>query len=174
MDYTMCYLEIFDKETNQWEYLPASQFPEPINLWYNNLDTFFDSHNLFFLFRTIENEGQSSLFTKYKGLPIDCSKPIKHAYYFFTEEVKVCFAVSFLKLSELFAFDYSKTINLKEISETELDLVYPDIYNIKKETITHKQWLGDDYFTELEQTRHLLDKYPGCRLVYFLYNIDLS
>ena len=57
MDFTLCYVEVFDVETNRWEYVAKSNEPEEINHWYNNLETFFEEHNLIHLFVAIENEG---------------------------------------------------------------------------------------------------------------------
>lgn len=174
MTETLCFLEVYDEETDRWNYVSACPFPEPVNCWYNNLDPFFNSHNLYFLFRTLENEGQTSLFPKFKGLPLDCSETIEKAYYFHTEEVNMFYAASFTPLSALFTFDYSTTIDLREVPPVELELLYPQIDIVKKEIITLRQWLGYGFFTELEEIRHFLDKYPTCRLVYFLYKLDLS
>ena len=96
MDFTMCYLELFVEETNQWEYVAKSNEPEEINNWYNNLETFFEEFNLSYLFRAIENSEQPTLLGKYKGLPPDCAKPIVNAYHFYFEEVSMCQNASYI------------------------------------------------------------------------------
>lgn len=174
MDFTICYLEVFDEETKQWEYVAKSDDAEPINNWCNNLDPFFDRFNLFYLFTAIENKKHFPLFTKYKGLPIDCSKPIVNAYNFYFYEVSMGQSASFIYLAELLEFDYKSSINLEHIAEIELELLYPEIYKSKKQTVTHKEWLGEDYFVELQKTRQRFGKYPNSRCVYFIYNIDLK
>ena len=173
MDFTICYLEIFDEETNQWEYVANSKEPEVINMWCNNLESFFDEFNLSFLFTDIENQQEQVLFTNYKGLPTDCSTVIQHCYWFHFEEVKMCSQASFLNLYELLTFDYSKTISLKEISKTNLKLMYPEIYSTRKKSITHREWLGEEFFNELQKTNQRFVKYPNCRIIYFIYDINL-
>ena len=173
MDYTICYLEVFDEETNQWEYVAESDDAEPINHWYNNLDPFFDRFNLSYLITAIENKEYLPFFTKYKGLPIDCSIPIVNAYNFYFYEIKMCQSASYSYLPELFDFDYNKTINLREISKKELKLLYPEIYESKKQIISQKEWLGEDFFIELNKTKQRFERYKNCRLIYFLYKIDL-
>jgi len=79
MDFTICYLEVFDEETNLWEYVAKSDDPESINSWYNNLESFFDEFNLSYLFKAIENNEQVTLLDKYKGLPLDCSETIRYS-----------------------------------------------------------------------------------------------
>lgn len=112
MDYTICYLEVFDEEINQWEYSAESQNPEPVNCWFNNLDSFFEEFNLTYLFREIENNELPILFDKYKGLPTDCDNSIVNAYHFYFEAVSMCQNASYINLCELSKFDYNKTINL--------------------------------------------------------------
>ena len=174
MDFTMCYLELFVKETNQWEYVTKSNEPEDINSWFNNLETFFEEFNLSYLFRAIENNEQPLLLDKYKGLPPDCAKPIVNAYHFYFEEVSMCQNASYINLSELCVFDYNKTINLKEIAIKDLKLFYPEIYISKKQIITHKDWLSEEFFIELHKTNLRFEQYPNSRLIYFLYEIDLD
>ena len=174
MNFSMCYLEVFDEETNQWEYVAKSNEPEEINNWYNNLETFFDDFNLFWLMVAIENEGQHPLFIKYKGLPVDCSKAVGYSYDFYFEEVSICQNASFVKLNDLFAFDYNQIINLTMISKKDLKRFYPEIYKRKEEVITHKEMLSEDYFTELYKTKQRFAKYPNCRCIYFVYEIDLD
>lgn len=174
MDYTICYLEVFDEETKQWEYVAESDDAEPINNWFNNLDSFFDRFNLSYLFIDIENKEHIPLLTKHKGLPIDCSKPIVNAYNFYFYEVKMCHSASYSYLSEILDFDYNKTINLKEIPNKDLELFYPEIHESKKQIISHKEWLGEDFFIELQETKHRFERYPNCRLIYFVYEIDFD
>ena len=173
MDFEICYLEIFDEETKQWYYKSKSDNPEPINCWYNNLESFFDSFNLFFLFRDINNQGLSNAVDKYKGLPIDCSEHIVKAHDFYFEEVNMCHSASYINLTDLLNFDYERIINLKEIAKKDLKLFYPEIIKSKKQTITHKEWLGEDFFIELQKTKQQFCNYSKCRLIYFLYEIDI-
>ena len=51
MDVAICYLEVFDEETTQWNYQCKSDNPEPINCWNNNLESFFDNFDLIFLLK---------------------------------------------------------------------------------------------------------------------------
>jgi hypothetical protein len=173
MNETICHLEIFDEEIGLWEYVPVSSDPEPINCYYNNLEHFF-SANLYYLFITLENEGTQSLFPMYKGLPVDCSEVIAKAYHFLSEEVRLCRNASYINLSDLFSFDYTKLFDLNDIGEKELEMLYPEIYESKKQSLTHKEWLGDDFFGELEAVKKRFDKYPKCRIVYFMYCTNLS
>ena len=170
----MCYLEFFDEETNQWEYVPNSSEPEPINHCYNNLEQFFGEFNLSFLFTDIENQEQKIVFDNYKGLPTDCSTIIQNCYWFHFDEVKMCSQASYLNLSELLSFEYGKTISIKEISKTNLKLLYPEIYSTRKKSITHREWLGEEFFIELQKTNQRFVKYPNCRIVYFIYDINLD
>lgn len=175
MYFTMCHIEVFDEETNRWEYVPESSDPEEITIWYNNLDFFFNAFNLFFLFTAIENEGQLTLFNNYKGLPKDCSQPIANAHHFYFEEVPVGKHISFLTLSELFTFNYDQIINLNIlVKKSAFKLIYPEIYKKKKQFISHKEWLGEKFFIELQKTKHRFDKYPDSRCIYFLYEVDLQ
>ena len=174
MDFTICYLEVFDDETNQWEYVPESEDAEPINCWYNNLDPFFDKFNLSYLFTAIENKEQAPLFTIHKGLPIDCSLPIVNAQHFYFQEITMGKSVSFIYLAELLSFDYNSSINLEHIVPIELEMLYPEIYKNKKQTVTHKEWLGEEYFIELQITQQRFGKYPNSRFVYFIYKMDLE
>lgn len=173
MDFTICYLEVFVEETNQWEYVATSNEPEDVNDWYNNLETFFDEFELTYLLRAIENTEQLMSLDKYKGLPSDCSKPIVNAYHFYFEEVNMCQNASYINLSELNNFDYSTTINVKEIAKKDLKAFYPEIYKSKKSIIPHNEWLGVDFFIELQKTNEHFCKYSDCRLIYFRLEIVL-
>lgn len=174
MNSTICYLEVFDPETNQWEYVAKSDDAEPINNWYNNLDPFFNTYSAGYLFTATENKEHLALFVKFKGLPTDCSVPIVKAYDFYFHEITMCHSASYCYLSELLEFDYNKTINLKEIPEKDLELFYPKIYESKKQIISHKEWLGDNFFIELKETKQRFERYPNCRLIYFVYEIDFD
>lgn len=174
MDFTICYLEVFDEDTNHWEYVPESEDAEPINCWYNNLDPFFDKFNLSYLVTAIENKEQPPLFTKYKGLPIDCSIPIVNAHHFYFQEISMCQSASYAYLSELLDFDYNKTINLKEIPKKDLELFYPEIYESKRQSIAHEEWLGKDFFLELQQVNQRFGKYSNTRFIFFVYEIDIN
>ena len=173
MDFEICYLEIFDEETKQWYYKSKSDNPEPINCWYNNLESFFDSFNLFFLFRDINNQGLSNAVDKYKGLPIDCSEQILKAHDFYFEEVKICHSASYLNLTDLLNFDYKKTFDITEIAEKDILLFRFEINKSKKQFIPHKEWLGEDFFIELQKTKQQFCNHSKCRLIYFLYEIDI-
>lgn len=174
MDFTICYLEVFDEETNLWEYVAKSDEPESINSWFNNLESFFDEFNLSYLFKAIENDEQVMLLDKYKGLPIDCSETIRNSYYFYFEEVPMCHSASYFYLYELFNFDYNKSMNLGVIAKKDLKLWYPEIYKSKQEKISFNKWLGLDYFEELQLIRNRFYKYPKCRIIFFLYDIDID
>lgn len=174
MDFTICYLEVFDEETNLWEYVAKSDEPESINCWYNNLESFFDEFNLSYLFKVIENNEQPTLLEKYKGLPMDCLKPIVNAHHFYFEEVAMCHSVSYLNLSEVVSFDYNKSINLKEIAKKDLKLFYPEIYESKQSEISFNKWFGLEYFEELKLIRNRFNKFSKCRIIYFLYDIDID
>lgn len=174
MDFTICYLEVFDEETNSWEYVAKSDEPESINSWYNNLESFFDEFNLSYLFKAIENNEQVTLLDKYKGLPSDCSETIRNSYYFYFEEVSMCHSASYFYLYELLNFDYNKSMNLGEIEKKDLKLWYPEIYKSKQEKISFNEWLGLDYFEDLQLIRNRFHKYPKCRIIFFLYDIDID
>lgn len=174
MEYTMCYLEVFDEETKQWEYVTSSNEPEKINMFYNNLDEFFETHNLFYLVVAIENEGEQLLFTKYKGLPKTCSQTITNIYHFYFDSVKFCQHVSFIDFNELLTFDYNRLITFEKISKTDLEYLVPDIAIEKKMVITHREWLGEDFFIELYKTKQRFGKYSACRLIYFTHEIDFE
>ena len=85
----------------------------------------------------------------------------------------MCQNASYISLSELCNFEYDKTINLKLLRKKDLKLFYPKIYSSKKDAITHKEWLGENYFFELIKVSQRFVKYPDCRIVYFLYEIDI-
>ncbi len=173
MDFEICYLEVFDEETKQWNYKCKSDNPEPINCWHNNLESFFDRFDLFFLFKDINNQWQSNAVIKYKGLPIDCSEQIVKAHHFYFEEVNMCQSVSYLNLTDLLNFDYEKTIDITEIAKKDILLFRFEINKSKKQTITHKEWLGEDFFIELRKTKQKFCNYSKCQLIYFLYEIDI-
>lgn len=174
MNYTICYLEVFDQETNQWEYVPNNQEAEPLNHWYNNLDPFFDNYDVAYLLNAIENKEELALFTKYKGLPTDCSKEIAKAYDFYFHEITMCYGASYCYLSELLDFDYDKTLNLAEIPKKELEVGYPEIFESGKHEISYREWLGENFFIELQQTRQRFSKYVNSRLIYFFYKLDFG
>jgi len=174
MDYTICYLEIFDEETNQWEYVTKTNDPETINIWHNNLESFFDEFNLNYLCIAIENRGSQTLFPKYKGLPLDCSETIRNSYYFHFEEVTICHSASYFNLVDILNFDYNKVIDLTKIAPNDLKIFYPEIYKGKQKEISFKEWFGANYFDELEFIRNRFYKYSKCRIVYFLFKIVID
>lgn len=174
MDFTICYIEVFDEDSNQWEYVTKTNEPETINNWHNNLESFFDEFNLSYLFKTIENKGQNTLFDKYKGLPLDCSETIRKSYDFYFEEVTMCHSASYFYLSEIFRFNYNKSFNLIEIAKKDLKIFYPEIYKSKRKEISYKNWLGVKYFEELKLIRNRFQKYHNGRIIYFLFEIDID
>lgn len=174
MDFTICYIEVFDEDTNQWVYVAKSNEPETINNWHNNLESFFDGFNLSFLFKIIENKGQNTLLDKYKGLPLDCSETIRKSYDFYFEEVTMCHSASYVYLSEILRFNYNKSLSLIEIAKKDLKIFYPEIYNTKRNEISYKHWFGFKYFEELQLIKNRFQKYQNCRIIYFLFEIDID
>jgi len=57
IDFTIYYLEVFDQK-KQFNYKCKCNNSEPINCWYNNLESFFDRFDLFFLCKEINNPPQ--------------------------------------------------------------------------------------------------------------------
>jgi hypothetical protein len=169
-----CYIEVFDEETKQWNYMFKSDNPEPINQWYYNLEVFFGGFDLAFLFEEIHKQKDSNAVDKYKGLPKDCSQEIVKAHHFYVEEVKMCERVSYLDLTDLLVFDYEKTFDVSVITEKEYCLYQFDFNKCKNPFIPHKEWLGEDYFVELQKTKLKFSTYSKCRLVYFVWEVDLE
>ena len=79
----------------------------------------------------------------------------------------------------------SKTLDLKstattieldmitEIAEKDILLFRFEINKSKKQFIPHKEWLGEDFFIELQKTKQQFCNHSKCRLIYFLYEIDI-
>lgn len=168
-----CYIEVFDEETKQWNYMFKSDNPEPINQWYNNLEQFFGGFYLAFLFEEINKQKDSNTVDKYKGLPKDCSQEIVKAHHFYVEEVNMCERVSYLDLTDLLHFDYEKTFDIAAIAEQDYCLYQFDFNKYKKSFISHKEWQGEDFFVELKKIKLKFSTYSKCRLVYFVWEVFL-
>lgn len=82
-------------------------------------------------------------------------------------------SVSYINLTDLLNFDYERTIDITEITEKDILLFQFEINKSKKQTITHKEWLGEDFFIELLKTKQKFCNYSKCRLIYCLYEIDI-
>ena len=165
-----CYIEVFDEETKQWNYKFKSDNPEPINQWHHNLEQFFSGFYLAFLFEEINKQKDSNAVDKYKGLPTDCSEEIVKAYRFYNEEVEMCKnASSYLDLADLLHFDYEKTFHVAAIAEEDYCLYQFEFNKCKNPFIPHKEWLGEDYFVELQKIKLKFSTYSKCRLVYFVW-----
>ncbi|OYU82515.1 MAG: hypothetical protein CFE24_15210 [Flavobacterium sp. BFFFF2] len=141
MDFVICYLEVFDEETTLWNYQCKSDNPEPINCWYNNLESFFDGFDVSFLFKELNNQVLSNAVATCKGLPIDCSEQIAKAHYFYFEEVQMCHSASYLNLTDLCHFDYEKSFDSAAIAEKDIILCQFDLDKNKQQFIPHKEWL---------------------------------
>jgi len=168
MDFTICYLEVFNDKSRQWKYFANSNDPAAINSWFNNLEPFFDEFNLYFLVKEIATEHQPSRSIANNGLPNDCSKIIEKAHHFYFEEVNVFQSITCHNLSNLLVFDYNKTINLMEVTNKELKRYFPKGFGKTKQTMTHKEWLGEDYFIALQKTKQRFRETAKCRLICFL------
>lgn len=169
-----CHIEVFDEETKQWNYKFKSENPEPINQWYYNLEKFFGGFDLAFLFEEINKQKDSNAVDKYRGLPTDCSEEIVKSYHFYNEEVNMCKNASYFDLTDLLHFDYEKTFNLAAISEEDYCLYQFDFNKSKKQFIPHKDWLGEDFFVELQKIKQQFSTYSKCRLVYFVWEVIIE
>ena len=54
------------------------------------------------------------------------------------------------------------------------NLWYPEIYKSKQREISFNNWFGLEYFEELQLIRDRFHKYPKCRIIYFLYDVDID
>lgn len=168
MDFTICYLEVLNDKTSQWEYVANSNVPKAINSWFNNLEPFFEEFNLYFLLQAIATEDQFNRSIVNNGLLHDCSKIIEKTHHFYFEEIKVCQKITCHNLSNLLVFDYNKTINLMEVTNKQFKRYFPKGFDKTKQTMTHKEWLGEDYFIELQRTKQRFGETVKCRLICFL------
>lgn len=173
MELTFCYLEIYNNETNQWECIYDAN--KPPNLLHDcttyEVEPFFERTHLFYVLNKIECNSPLTLFPMCKGLPKDSSHPIVCEYYFWFNKMEICHSASYIDLKELIDFDYSKIFNLKEIHINVLKDYYPELVEKEKFLISYKEWLGQDYFTELQKLKHLYENEKS-RLIYFVFNHD--
>ena len=85
----------------------------------------------------------------------------------------MCHSASYLNLTDLSHFDYEKTFDSTAIAEKDYPLFWFDMQTSKNQFISHKEWLGDDFFIELQETMQQFGTHSKCRLIYFLYEIDI-
>ncbi|WP_293894781.1 hypothetical protein [Flavobacterium sp.] len=65
-------------------------------------------------------------------------------------------------------------MNLREIAKKDLKLWHPEIYKSKQKKISFNNWLGLDYFEELQLIKDRFHKYSKWRIIFFLYDIDID
>lgn len=173
MKITYCFLEIFDADTNQWEGIYDANVP-PCLLHTKpkyEVTHFFERIPMYYLLNKIESNDQPTLFPLYKGLPKDSSLPIINEYFCYFVELNFCQAASYIDLNQLFDFKYEKTFDLKEIPIASLQNCYRELVKKIMRQITFKEWLGQKYFSELEDLKRQYGN-EKCRLIYFVEDIE--
>lgn len=170
-----CYLEIFDEETQQWEYVAnPNQLPE--DLYYDQFFSDIDRESLFFFFKEMENQGELTLLTKWKGIPADASFSVTNNYYFYLENIKMCTDASYFYLNELFDFEYNLTIDLYKFPRHEYKNFKEYNYENKQinsqKHISFRNYLGDTFIEELNLLKRF-ERYGNCRIIYFV-DADLN
>ena len=177
MEVTYCFIEGFNKSSQQWEllfdkrslnydfsifvsgyneitkqqsyYCSYPELPEKIDTFFNSD---IDSHTLLHCFQKIENQSGTS--AKNKEIPQNVSPDLQSKYNFLFEEVGVCCEASGIILHELIHFDYNPRFNIYTLPKYRFkelkEFCYEDFKARQEKFISYRDYLGKAYFEELE------------------------
>lgn len=194
MEVAYCYVEVFNKSSQQWEllfdkrsqnydfsifisayneitkqqsyYCSYPELPEKKDVFFNSA---IDSYALLHCFRKIENQSGTS--TKNKGIPQNVSLDLQSKYNFLFEQVGVCCEVSGIILHELIHFDYDQLFNIYTLPKYRFKelkaFCYEDLKAGREKYISCRDYLGNHYFEELEYLQSFGDS-CSVRIIYFV------
>lgn len=194
MEVAYCYVEVFNKSSQQWEllidkrsqnydfsifisayneitkqqsyYCNYPELPEKKDVFFNSV---IDSFALLHCFRKIENQSGAS--TKNKGIPQNVSLDLQSKYNFLFNEVKVCCEASYIILHELLHFNYDRQFNIYTLPKHRFkelkEFCYEDLKAGREKYISCRDYLGNHYFEELEYLQSFGDSY-SVRIIYFV------
>ncbi|ESU27653.1 hypothetical protein FSS13T_01220 [Flavobacterium saliperosum S13] len=194
MEVAYCFVEVFNKSSQQWEllfdernlnydfsifisgyneitkqqsyYYSYPELPEKTDVFFNSD---IDSHALLHCFRKIEN--QSRAFNKKKGLPQNVSSDLQSKYNFLFNEIGICCEASCIILHELTHFDYDQLFNIYSLPKYRFKelktFCYEDLKAGSEKFISYRDYLGKAYFEELEYLQSFEDS-CSVRIIYFV------
>lgn len=190
-----CFVEVFNKDSHQWEFLynfNVEPFYEnaPNVSTYNQITQEWEYHYVypelpekvesFFLhntcelvllhtFKKIENRNIDS--NQWKDIPNNVSPKVKKEYNFLVKEVKACHGASSLYLLQLLQFDYDQFFDIKKLKENEYKYIKENSFhkesNNKEKQFSYRNYLGKAFFQELETIQQIGDP-CNIRLIYFV------